>query len=299
MSENDIVHPEDHYQIVSQLAEGSRARIYLANDTKEPGRQVVIKFLREDVFENNRDEEAISLKHEAECLSLAAHANVVVKIGTNVNAQGKPYMVMEHLRGKSFKKFLSESPTPATIVSTLLPLTFALDNMHKIGVLHLDLRPDKIILEPSDKVPVPKLLGFGRARFLPWAGREQQGDPLPKSELYSVQFSSPEQVMDKRCLPASDLYSLGCIFYEALAGRPPFEGDNGLHIMAQTLSAPAQPMSVVRGDPAIKKYDDVVLQLLAKEPHKRYVDGAEVRDAFAHVTETPSSGGWMAKLFKK
>ena len=167
--------------------------------------------------------------------------------------------------------------------------------MHKLGVLHLDLRPDKIIVETAGKNITAKIIGFGRAKFLPWAGREQAIEPLPKSSLYSLQYVSPEQAMDKRCLPASDVYSLGCILYEALAGRPPVQGENEVYIMAQHLSGKFQPPSLVAGNNALRKYDDVVMQSLACETHKRFVDAAEFRESLSCLLPT----GWLSRLFKK
>ncbi len=183
-------------------------------------------------------------------------------------------------------------------MNLFVQLTHAIENMHKIGVLHLDLRPDKIMLDDIKKNPDPKIIGFGRAKFLPWAGREQLVEPPPKSDLYSLQYTSPEQLNGKRCLPTSDVYSLGCVLYEALCGSPPYTGESELHVMAQHLSGKALPPSQVKGDANLKKYDEVVMQALANETHRRFVDAAEFRQALSD-TIVPEKTSWMAKLFKK
>jgi eukaryotic-like serine/threonine-protein kinase len=295
MSEIDSVHPDSGYRLICLIAEGSRSRVYLAEDSSQAGRQVAVKFLRQDLFGDNA-EAAKHLSHEANCLALSAHNNVLARLNSGENTEGRSYLVCEHLTGISLKQLLAEAPLdPPAIINILLPLTNALENMHKIGVLHLDLRPDKIIVERTKKNPTSKIIGFGRAKFLPWAGREQPVEPPIKSGLYSLQYASPEQAMEKRCLPTSDVYSLGCILYEAIAGRPPIQGENELHIMAQHLSGKVQPPSVVKQDNNLRKYDEVVMQALAAETHRRFVDAAEFRDALVRVNPT----GWMARLFRK
>lgn len=311
MSANDTLHPDDNYQTLSLLAEGSRARAYLANSASQPGKKFVIKFLREDEYPDN-DVAQKQIKHEAECL--AAHAKVFVS--TNINSAGRPYLITDYIAGKSLKQFFEEKAkerkavpadkpisekqalqNAANMIKLLLPLTATLDNMHKAGVLHLDIRPDKIILEQGDKDLVPRLIGFGRAQWLPWAGREQTVEPAPKPDMYAIQYSSPEQAMEKRCLPTSDYYSFACIMFEGLTGKAPFDGENALHLMAQHLSAPIPLVSVTSGIPVLKKYDEVLAQCLAKEPHKRYVDGAELKQIMDELTKEPQ--GWAAKLFKR
>lgn len=310
MSANDKANQADTYQTESFLAEGSRARVYLASDRANPGKKFVIKFLREDECADN-DEALKQIKHEAECL--AAHAKVFVH--TNVNEAGRPYLVTDFIEGKSLKRIFEEKElerkaagdkpitdkqalqNAATLINMLLPLTNTLDTMHKVGVLHLDLRPDKIIFEPNGKELVPRLIGFGRAKWLPWAGKEQSVEPLPKADLYAIQYSSPEQAMDKRCLPTSDYYSFACIIFQGLTGKAPFDGENALHLMAQHLRAPIPLVSETSGIPALKKFDDIMVQCLAKEPHKRFVDGAEFKLAFSDLIKEPQ--GWAAKLFKR
>lgn len=299
MTGNDTLSPDDQYRIVSLLAEGSRGRVYLADDT-QGGRQVAIKFPRQDAF----PELAVAnddLNHEGQCLALCAHENVVARIGTKTNAEGRAYLIMELVKGKSLKQLLAEPPMDiiSLISNILIPLTVALENMHKVGVVHCDLRPDKILIETVDKKMVPKIIGLGRAKFLPWAGREQALEPMPKADIYSLQYASPEQAMGKRCLPASDVYSLGLILYEALAGKPAVQGENELHVMAQHISGTMQPPSAVKNDPSLKKFDDAVMQAIAKETHMRFVDAVEFRDALKDLMPAPSSGGWLARLFKK
>lgn len=311
MNPNDVLNPDDNYQTSSFLAEGSRARVYLALSPGSPGKKFVVKFLREDEYPDN-DIAQKQIKHEAECL--AAHAKVFVHTG--INPAGRPYLVTDYIAGKSLKQLFEEKaqerkavpadkPVPekqalqnaASMIKLLLPLMPVLDNMHKAGVLHLDIRPDKVILEQNDKETIPRLIGFGRAQWLPWAGREQTVEPAPKPDMYAIQYSSPEQAMEKRCLPTSDYYSYACLMFEGLTGKAPFDGENALHLMAQHLSAPIPLVSTTSGIPALKKYDDVLTQCLAKEPHKRYVDGAELKQILDELIKEPQ--GWAAKLFKR
>ena len=103
MSANDRANQADSYQTEAFLAEGSRARVYMASDKANPGKKFVIKFLREDECPDN-DEALKQIKHEAECL--AAHAKVFVH--TNVNEAGRPYLVTDFIQGKSLKQIFEE-----------------------------------------------------------------------------------------------------------------------------------------------------------------------------------------------
>lgn len=287
---------DEKYKLKSLIGQGSRGRVYLAEET-ESGKERAIKFLSEEEFPDNTLA-AKHIKHEAQCLQLCAHANVVSFVATGENQSGRPYLVIEYLNGKSLKAmFESGEPDPNTAFEIFRELASTLEHLHKIGVLHMDLRPDKIILDKGKKTYSPKIIGFGRASFLPWSGREDNLELPPKGNMYSLQYISPEKAMDKRCLPTSDVYSLACIMYEAIAGRPPFQGENELHLMAQHLSGKdLQTPSQVKQDAKLKKFDHVILQALSKETHMRFVDAAELKEAMSAVDTSKS---WVAKLFNK
>ncbi|MBX9722559.1 MAG: serine/threonine protein kinase, partial [Candidatus Obscuribacterales bacterium] len=296
--ENDTVSANSVYRLGSKIGEGSRARVYLASDSSQDGKKVAIKFLKDELFPESQNA-TDNLNYEAQILTLSAHPNVLAKLNVETNEQGQSYLITEYLSGQTLKqKFSAGAVDALSVMNLFVQLTHPIENMHKVGVLHLDLRPDKIIVDDLKKNPNPKIIGLGRAKFLPWAGREQVVEPPPKADLYSLQYTSPEQLNDKRCLPTSDVYALGCILYEALAGRPPYVGENELHVMAQHLSGKALPPSQVKGDANLKKYDDVVMQALANETHRRFVDAAEFRQALQDSLP-PAPSGWMAKLFKK
>lgn len=297
MNPNDSVDPSSGYKLESLVAEGTRGRVYLATD--KIGQKVAIKFLQESEFpENDLAQKHIS--HESRCLSIGAHEGIVKLIETGTNTNGRPYLVMEYIPGQTLKSLMNSGELdPQAVINWFTQLTFPIENLHKVGLIHLDLRPDKIILVPSGKELRPKLIGFGRAGLLPWAGKEQIVEPPGKNGLYSLQYISPEQAMEKRCLATSEVYSLACVMYEALTGQPPFKGENELHMMAQHLGSQAAPLvSSIKGE-KYKKYDDLLSQALAKEAHRRFVDFAELREFLQSLAPPAKSGGWMSKFFKK
>ncbi len=286
------------FRLKNLIAAGSRARVYLA-DAEAAATPLVVKFLIEEEFPDN-EIAAKNIEHEARCLSLSAHEHVVKFLSTHQDQKdaGRPYLVMEYAPGKTLKELMEAGDLDqSAVINVAIQICTALENMHKVGVLHLDLRPDKIMLEPLKKGYQAKLVGFGRAGLLPWAGREQLIESPGKVGLYSLQYISPDQAMEKRCLPASDVYSLGCIIYEALAGRPPFRGENELHLMAQHLNTPVEEISSVKADSKLKKYDEVIMQALAKEAHMRFVDACEFKEALGRLV--PASGGWISRLFNR
>ena len=296
MAETDTLDPNCGYKLESLIAEGTRGRVYLASDSSQPGKKVAIKFLLESEFPDN-ELAGKHISHEARCLTMAAHANVVKHITTGTNPQGRPYLVMDYVPGPTLKQLLSSEQDPQVMMNMFIQLTHVVENAHKVGILHNDLRPDKIFVQMDKKGATATLVGFGRASLLPWAGREPIVEPPGKSGLYSLQYISPDQAMDKRCLAPSDVYALGCIIYETLTGRPPFQGENELHMMAQHLNTPAPSISSIKGE-KYKKYDEPVMQSLNKEAHRRFVDCAEFRESL-QFTVPSNTGGWMSKLFKK
>lgn len=295
MNPNDTVDPSSGYKLESLVAEGTRGRVYRATDKN--GQKVAIKFLLESEFPDNEIADK-HISHEARCLTLGAHDGIVKLIETGSSPNQRPYLVMEFIDGQTLKSLITSEQDPQTIISIFTKLTHPIEHLHKVGLIHLDLRPDKIMLVQTGKEWTPKLIGFGRTGLLPWAGREEIVEPPGKNGLYSLQYISPEQAMEKRCLATSDIYSLACVMFEALTGQAPFKGENELHMMAQHLGSQAAPLvSSIKGD-KYKKYDDLFAQALAKEAHRRFVDCAELRENLQGLVPE-KSGGWMNKFFKK
>jgi serine/threonine protein kinase len=157
----------------------------------------------------------------------------------------------------------------------------ALEHCHAKGVVHRDIKPANIMLDESGPRPVVKVMDFGIARLL-----SEEATRLTSTGMLigTPAYLSPEQADGKLVLPASDLYSLGCVLYELLTGRPPFAGETPSGVlMGHLLRTPQAPSALRPGLSA--QWDQAVLTALAKDPQDRYTNAADMRAALLNALE--------------
>jgi serine/threonine-protein kinase len=267
----------DHYRIDALAARSGMASIFRATDL-DNGRQVAIKIPHPEVesdpalFNRFRREEDIG--------KLLDHPGVMRVYGDA--DRSRVYMVMEWVEGRLLRKILNETrklPTDRAIRLTLRILD-ALDYIHSHGVVHRDLKPENVMVDENDNI---KIIDFGiagnaSARRLTFAKfSPTMGTP---------DYISPEQVKGQRGDARSDLYALGVMFYEMLAGKVPFVGENPFLIMNdRLLNNPVPPREV---DPTIsEQLQEIIYRALERDPKNRY---ASARD-FARDLEQPEQVG--------
>jgi serine/threonine-protein kinase len=204
------------------------------------------------------------LLEEAQAVNAVAHPAIIDAFGFGEAPDGRPYIVMEFLAGEPLdarlatQGRLSAVETLKLVSSLLAPLEAA----HAAGIVHRDLKPSNVFLQRlPDGTDFPKLLDFGLARHVDATGR---GSGIVGTPSYMA----PEQAKEGDITPAADLYALGCIAYEALAGRPPFEGPTAWSVIEKHLSTTPQPLSalVLEVDDEVAEFVD---ELLAKKPTER------------------------------
>lgn len=194
---------------------------------------------------------------------------------------GRSFIVMEFLDGRDLHSLLSSAKRFSVAVATEITARAAeaLDHAHRAGTVHRDVKPSNIFITRSQQV---KVTDFGIARAADRA-------PITKSGTVvgTFQYLSPEQALGDSVGPASDIYSLGCVLFETLTGRPPFEGDS---LPALSMAHVSQPPPSARvANPSVpEKLDAVVLKCLAKDPNDRFASGAEMADALRGAS--PESG---------
>lgn len=260
---------DNRYRIEEVLGEGRTGTLYRARDTALD-RLVVVKVLREDLA---RDEELLGrLRRAAARAAGLAHPQVVSLYDAHLTA-APFYLVREYVPGDSLQKRLSPGlawPVPEAL-RIAEGLCEALAYGHQRGLVHGDLRPANILLTEAGE---PKLADFGMAEAL----------RLPHLALSEAAYLSPEQVQERALEPASDLYSLGVILYEMLAGRVPFMAETPLAVGLKHVTEPPEPLHLHRPDvpPAVEQ---VVLKLLAKDPTDRPASAEAARDALEQALE--------------
>ncbi len=252
-------------------------------------RQVAVKVLRSD------DREASSrFLREAEVLARMTHRNIVGHVAHGATADGDPYLVMDWLQGQDLSDRLRRGPLPLLeAINLCQKITQALEFAHNASVIHRDLKPGNVFL-PIDEEGEPRLLDFGIARL--------QSGPSDATRTGTVigtpAYMAPEQARGARNLDGrADLFSLGCVLYECLAGRPPFVGDTPVAVLLKVLLEeppalgelrPGLPPSVVA----------LTQQLLAKEAGDRPADATQVLsilDQLDLTDQTPATEVLPAK----
>ena len=276
-----------HYRIVAKLGEGGMGVVYAAEDLTL-GRRVALKFCS-----TGRDDEKLraSLLKEARAASSLSHPNIAHIYEFEENPGGDPFIAMELVSGANLRHILRERPLSFDeTLKVATGVASALAEAHLHGVIHRDIKPGNIQITSSGDV---KVLDFGIARMpAPRAAGERTADAATQTiEGFSGTplYMSPEQASGELLDARSDLFSLGVVLYECLAGKPPFAADNLTSIMARLLTLePPPPSRVNPRSPA--GLDHVVLKLLAKDRRQRYASAGEL------LADLPSSAAPRAPV---
>ncbi len=256
------------------------ADVFEAQDTRTQ-RGVALKILRGQVAQNR---EAIErLRREAHVQSLIQHRNVAAVYGGGATAKNEAYLVVELLAGQSLRRVVrTQAVEPRFAASYIWQALQGLSAAHAVGVFHRDLKPANLMLEPSPG-PVERVvvIDFGFAAQEGGARLTQTGHVVG-----SLAYLAPERFDGDPGSAAADLYALGVILYELLAGRRPFVSDDELALIGMQINDEPQRPSVVAPDRNIPTaLENVVMRSLAKSPELRAPHAAamaqEIEDAMA------------------
>ncbi len=256
----------DRYEILSKLGAGAFGEVYEARDSSL-GRKVAIKRIRLDAFAEGPELEEVKQRflQEAQVAAQLRHPNVVT-IHDIAARGGSSFMVMELVEGKTLQAQLRETG-PIGLGETLRILSqaaSALDFAHAQGVVHRDVKPANLMIEPSGHL---KVMDFGISKG-PSSGNITKTGAI----MGTPNYMAPEQARGDRVDGRADLFSLGCIFYECVSGRRPFVGDSVTAILMKILTEAPPPIDFE----ALKlpaPLGDVLRRALAKEPGERYPSG--------------------------
>lgn len=269
-----------HYRVIERLGEGGMGVVYLAEDTLL-GRRVAIKTLTNSAGPGNQHFRTRFLR-EARAVSALSHPHIATIYDYGETDDGKPYIVMELVRGETLGELmLRETMTIPRAVEVIKEVAEALAEAHSHGIIHRDIKPSNVAINHRGEV---KVLDFGLAK---------QIDPGPidpsapeRQTLLNTQtreglivgtpmYLSPEQALGIEVDARSDLFALGGLFYECIAGTPPFFGGSPVEICAKVIRDQPLPPSQLNAD-VPQELDRITFKALAKRPEERYQSAAEM-----------------------
>jgi eukaryotic-like serine/threonine-protein kinase len=265
-----------HYRIISKLGAGGMGEVYLAEDTNLD-RKVALKVLPTEIA-SDRDRMERFVR-EAKSAAALNHPNIahVYEIG---ETDGTHFIAMEFIAGRTLREEMRREPDLLKLLRYLQHAGEGLSKAHAAGIVHRDLKPDNIMITSDGHA---KILDFGLAKLLetkPESMTESSEAAtammrlqrsMPGVVMGTIGYMSPEQAQGKinEIDQRSDVFSFGCILYEAITGRKPFEGEDAIDSLNKIIREHAPPITDFRAD-APNHLQRIVRRCLAKDPEDRY-----------------------------
>jgi tetratricopeptide (TPR) repeat protein len=261
-----------HYRILSRLGSGGMGEVYLAQDTRL-GRKVALKILSPDL--TRRADRLLRFEQEARAASALNHPNIVTihDIGQDGDTR---YLVTEYVEGETLRTRLARGPLPLRdALDCAVQVAGALAAAHAAGIVHRDVKPENLMLRPDGLV---KVLDFGLAKLTEPAHTPSATEATATVAAFDTEpgqvagtpfYMSPEQARGLKVDARTDVFSLGVVLYEMLAGRRPFEGETTSHAMVAILEK--DPLPLTRYLPgAPPELQRILSKALEKNRDERY-----------------------------
>ena len=263
----------ERYEVGALIGRGGMADVRSGHDTRL-GRTVAIKRLRSDLASDPTFQ--ARFRREAQSAASLNHPSIVAvyDTGEEVVADGThvPYIVMELVEGRTLREILREGRKilPERALEITADVLSALDYSHRAGIVHRDIKPANVMLTAAGRV---KVMDFGIARAVADASSNMTATA---AVVGTAQYLSPEQARGEQVDARSDIYSTGCLLFELLTQRPPFQGDSPVSVAYQHVrEEPPTPSSL---EPEVSPdIDAIVAKSLAKKTSERYQSAAQMR----------------------
>ncbi|MCZ3386678.1 MAG: Stk1 family PASTA domain-containing Ser/Thr kinase [Actinomycetia bacterium] len=263
---------DGRYELGELLGHGGMADVRKAMDLRL-GRAVAVKMLRTDLARDATFQ--ARFRREAQSAASLNAPSVVAVYDTGedeLDGVPVPYIVMEYVEGQTLRELLREGQRlmPNRALEITAGVLNALEYSHRQGIIHRDIKPANVMLATNGDV---KVMDFGIARAVADSGATMT---QTANVLGTAQYLSPEQARGETVDARSDVYSTGCLLYELLTGRPPFQGESPVAVAYQHVRENPVPPSTLTPDIG-GEADAIVMKALAKNPANRYQSAAEMR----------------------
>ena len=278
------------YQLVRQIGEGGMGAVYLAERAGEFQQQAALKLLRAGMDSRGF---VARFRHERQILASLDHPNIARLLEGGATGEGRPYFVMEYVEGEPIDVYAASHGLGIDQRLRLFQqVCAAVQYAHQLLVVHRDIKPGNILVTGGG---TPKLLDFGIAKLLP-SGVPRETEALTQAggRLMTPEYASPEQARGEPITTATDVYSLGAVLYQLLAGKTPHHFPTGSPAEMERVicETDPRPPSQVSGDPLARQLrgdlDTIVLKALQKDPSRRYASAEQLSaDIQRHLDGLP------------
>lgn len=273
------------YRIEEKIGEGSVGTVFKAKHLGI-GDTVAIKVIAPTHTE--KSDSLMRFRREAKAARRLSHPNAVTVYDFNITDGGLLFMVMEYVDGVTVEKYLQHNAPirPQRALEIIRPVAAVLDVAHNLGIIHRDLKPANLMIckDTSGNEQI-KVLDFGTARLVTVEDSESMDNVLTtlQGQVFGAPiYMSPEQALSEPVGPGTDIYTLGVVLYQMLAGTVPFEGQKSYQVMMAHINDMPQPPSE-RNAGLPSEFDDVIFKAMAKKPEDRYQTATALADDLASV----------------
>jgi serine/threonine protein kinase/tetratricopeptide (TPR) repeat protein len=267
-----------HYDIIEKLGEGGMGEVYLAEDTKLK-RRVALKFLPVQLASDGELKERF--KREAQATAALNHPNIIT-IHEVAEHEARPFIAMEYMEGESLKDLIGKKDLSIDeVIDISLQISDGLAAAHQAGIVHRDIKPQNILLGKDGRA---KICDFGLAKLKTDITLTQTG-----STLGTVAYMSSEQAQGKQVDHRSDIFSLGVVIYEMIAGRLPFRGDHEAAVIHSIVNESAEPLARYKAN-VPEGLQGIVGKAMEKDPEIRYQHADDLRADLRKLSKELESG---------
>jgi serine/threonine protein kinase/cytochrome c-type biogenesis protein CcmH/NrfG len=268
----------NQYRIVSQLGAGGMGEVYLADDTRLR-RRVALKFLPVALTKDKRHLHRFEV--EARAIAAMSHPNACTIHEVIETEDGRHCIVMEYIEGMALRDRMTNGPmSPGEALDVAIQIASALSSAHAAGIVHRDIKPENVMVRSDGYV---KVLDFGLAKLADT--RSDRADSqvetraielktTPGMVMGTVAYMSPEQARGLPVDARTDVWSLGVVLYEMVAGRKPFSGQTQTDVIISIVER--EPDSLSKARPEARPLQRIVMKALAKDPNVRFQTAEEI-----------------------
>lgn len=273
---DETLFPTSRYKPLRLLGHGALGQVYLCRDL-HLRKKVALKSL----FALT-DDRIVSFQQEAKTASKLSHEKVIKVFDFGTSASGRPYMVMEYFPGRSLEEVIRDHGFLEQYDSCVIfqSICEALSHLHEHGIFHRDLKPSNILMLETETGEFDlRLIDFGLSKTNQdvQAKTNVQG----RTVVGTPGYMSPDQASGLEYDARSEIYSLGCIMYESLAGQPPFSGESSLEVLNKHMRSDVLPLQELAPDVS-PELCAIIEKCLSKNPDERYQTATEVSEALAN-----------------